>query len=110
MIAARCASCTTAGTTRTTAEWDQILFEADIPHAPVRTLETMADDAYLVETGFFRSYEHPSEGPMLGTGNPVQFSKTPPTWRAHQPTLGEHTGSVLEQLGYDAEAIGKLKA
>lgn len=94
--------------TRTTAEWDQILFDADIPHAPVRPLDTMASDPYLVETGFFRKYTHPTQGEMLGTVNPVQFSKTPPTWRSHQPVLGEHTQSVLEELGYDEQGIDAI--
>jgi crotonobetainyl-CoA:carnitine CoA-transferase CaiB-like acyl-CoA transferase len=25
------------------------------------------------------------------------------------PTLGEHTGAVLDELGYDEAAIGKLR-
>ena len=94
---------------RTTADWDAVLLEADIPHAPVRPLQAMGADPYLVETGFFRHYEHPSQGPMMGTGSSVQFSKTPPTWRSHQPTLGEHTVSVLHQLGFHADIAKQVQ-
>jgi formyl-CoA transferase len=69
----------------------------------------MASDPYLVDTGFFQHYDHPSQGRMMGIGHPVQFSKTPATWRSHQPTLGEHTDSVLRDLGIGAEAAIKIQ-
>lgn len=95
--------------TRTTADWDKRLYEADIPHAPVRLLRGMAADPYFEQTGFFRRYEHPSEGALMGVYNPVQLSKSPPTWRSHQPMLGEHTADILGDLGYDAATIDNMR-
>lgn len=90
---------------RTNAEWDARLTEADIPHAPVLRLSEMATDPYLAGTGFFEPYEHPSEGAMVRTINPLQFSATPPRRRRHPPRLGEHTGEVLARLGYDPAEV-----
>ena len=42
-----------------------------------RSFQDLLADPYLNETGFFQRYEHPSEGPMLTTAVPTQFSDTP---------------------------------
>lgn len=89
--------------TQDTEEWDRRLFAADIPHAPVRQFKDMSTDPYFTNTHFFEHYDHPSEGAMMGPPNPVQFSKSPPSWRSHQPTLGEHTEQILAALGVKVE-------
>lgn len=68
---------------RTTAAWREILDAVDIPNAPVHTLPELLSDPYLAETGFFRNYMHPSEGPMTTTAIPVRFSQTPGGIRRH---------------------------
>jgi crotonobetainyl-CoA:carnitine CoA-transferase CaiB-like acyl-CoA transferase len=47
----------------------------------------------------FTVAEHPTEGPYRQVGFPVRFSETPATIREHCPTLGQHTGEVLAELG-----------
>ena len=94
---------------RTTAEWQKLLDAADLPNGAVNELGTMAEDPYLEATGFFRHYEHPSEGAMVTTAIPVQFGSTPGSIRLAPPQLGEHTKSVLQEIGYsdaDIEEIG----
>jgi crotonobetainyl-CoA:carnitine CoA-transferase CaiB-like acyl-CoA transferase len=60
----------------------------------------MAENPYLDATGFFQHYEHPSEGAMVTTAIPVQFGETPGSIRLTPPSLGEHTQSVLQEIGY----------
>ena len=90
---------------RTTAEWRERLDTFDVPNGVVTDLEGLLADPYLAETGFFERVEHPSEGKMVTTAVPVMFSGTPgDSFRLPPPRLGEHTRSVLSELGYsDAE-------
>ena len=94
--------------TRTTEEWHRLLDAIDIPNGPVARFEDLLDDAYLNEIGFFHRYEHPSEGAMLTTAVPTQFSGTPGGIHRPPPRLGEHNLEVLGSIGYSAEDIAKL--
>jgi crotonobetainyl-CoA:carnitine CoA-transferase CaiB-like acyl-CoA transferase len=95
---------------KTTAEWRAALDQADIPNGAVVDFKDMTQDPYLKETGFFQRYAHPSEGPMIRTSIPVQYSRTPGSVRLPPPRLGEHTRAVLRELGYDDAAVDQLAA
>jgi formyl-CoA transferase len=86
---------------KTTAEWQTLLDAADLPNGRVNELAKMAEDPYLTETGFFHHYEHPTEGSMVTTSIPVQFSATPASLRLQPPALGEHTEQVLREHGME---------
>ncbi len=94
--------------TRTTSDWHGLLDAIDIPNGPMARFEDMLGDAYLNEIGFFHRYEHPSEGPMLTTIVPTQFSATPGGLHRPPPRLGEHNGDVFGAIGYSADEIALL--
>jgi crotonobetainyl-CoA:carnitine CoA-transferase CaiB-like acyl-CoA transferase len=94
--------------TRTTQEWREVLNAVDIPNGPVASFQDLLTDAYLNETGFFQRYEHPSEGPMLTTAVPTQFSDTPAGLHRPPPLLGEHNAEVLGAFGYSDRDIANL--
>jgi formyl-CoA transferase len=93
---------------KTTAEWQKLLDAADLPNGAVNELSAMAEDPYLDATGFFQHYEHPSEGAMVTTAIPVQFGETPGSIRLTPPSLGEHTQSVLQEIGYGQADIREV--
>jgi crotonobetainyl-CoA:carnitine CoA-transferase CaiB-like acyl-CoA transferase len=95
---------------RTTAEWLRRLADADIPHGPANSLADLLRDAYLRETGFFRDLRHPTEGATKTLAPAVDYSATPASIRRPAPRLGEHTEEVLAEAGFDAGAIGAIRA
>lgn len=86
---------------KTNAEWEQIFDALDLPNGPVSTFEDLFADPYLTESGFFRRYEHPSEGSLVTTAVPVTYSRSPGGFRLPPPRLGEHTQEILAMLGLD---------
>ncbi|UXJ50225.1 CaiB/BaiF CoA transferase family protein [Pseudomonas citronellolis] len=93
---------------RTSAYWEKAFADADVPHGQVRELNELMQDDYLRETGFFRKVEHPTEGKLIMTSIPVQFSASPGNVRYLPPNLGEHNLEVLSEVGYSAEQVERL--
>lgn len=94
--------------TRTTAQWLELFEHADIPAMPLHTADTLRQDAHLQATGFFTTYEHPSEGPLVDMAYPSTWSQTQPAGMRHAPRLGEHSQEVLREAGYSDERIQSL--
>ena len=95
---------------RTTAEWLIALKEADIPCAPMNSIDSVIDDKHLNRTGFIRTEKHPSEGVLRTTGAATQWSRTPTAPQCGAPRLGEHGGEVLRAAGYSDDEIEALAA
>ncbi|MCH2395213.1 CaiB/BaiF CoA transferase family protein [Oceanibaculum sp.] len=93
---------------RTSADWLEALEQADIPAMPVNSLEDVLADRHLAETGFFREYDHPSEGRIRTPAPPMRFSDSPATIRKGAPRLGEDSRTVLDEAGYSAAEIAGL--
>ena len=96
--------------TRTTAEWLGVLAHSGIPHIVVNTLEDLANDPHLQATGFWQSFDHPTEGKLRLPSFPVNFGSTPASIRRPAPRLGEHTVEVLREAGLDPATIDSLTA
>lgn len=75
---------------RTTAQWLDLLADADIPHSQVLSMEGVMADPHLHESGLVQSHAHPTEGALQMLGIPTGFSRTPGSIRASAPGLGEH--------------------
>jgi crotonobetainyl-CoA:carnitine CoA-transferase CaiB-like acyl-CoA transferase len=41
--------------------------------------------------------------------NPIKLSKTPAEIKRKAPDLGEHTDTIMKELGYDPESIATMK-
>jgi crotonobetainyl-CoA:carnitine CoA-transferase CaiB-like acyl-CoA transferase len=94
--------------TRTTAEWETLLTDGDIPWMRMHSLDQLIDDPHLAAIGFFRTVEHPSEGRIRTPGVPTRWSASTPDYRHHAPRLGEHSREVLREAGYSDPEIERL--
>lgn len=94
--------------TRTSAQWIPILEQADIPVSPMNRVEDVIHDPHHVATGFFRTEDHPTEGKLRAVRTPTNWSASHPDEPGFVPRLGEHSESVLRDLGYSDAQIGEL--
>jgi crotonobetainyl-CoA:carnitine CoA-transferase CaiB-like acyl-CoA transferase len=93
---------------RTTAEWAELLREADIPVFPMHTFESLMDDQHLRDIGFFGEADHPVAGRIRTMAVPSEWSGTVPRHVGLAPELGEHSAEILAEVGYAADAIARM--
>jgi crotonobetainyl-CoA:carnitine CoA-transferase CaiB-like acyl-CoA transferase len=91
-----------------TAEWLRRFTTADLPHGPVNDIDDLLRHEHLQATGFFRRFDHPTEGEIRHTDIPVQFSETPGSIARLPPRLGEHTEEVLREAGLSPAEIAAV--
>ena len=96
--------------TRTSAEWLELFDKADIPAMPLHTPESLLADPHLDAVGFFKSVEHPSEGPIRDMAVPASWSETQPAPDKLAPRLGEHSAEVLREIGFGEARIADMMA
>jgi crotonobetainyl-CoA:carnitine CoA-transferase CaiB-like acyl-CoA transferase len=90
--------------------WLERLRAARIPCGPVNTLPDILNDDHFLARGGVVEMDHPAAGRTRTLGNPMHFSDSSPTYRRPAPLLGEHTGEILAELGYETAAVAQLKA
>jgi crotonobetainyl-CoA:carnitine CoA-transferase CaiB-like acyl-CoA transferase len=82
---------------------------ASVPCGKVRTIAEALDDPQVAERHMLLSFEEPEVEGFKVLGNPVKLSRTPAsTHPGRPPRLGEHTESILRELGYDDGEIADI--
>ncbi|MET9327627.1 CoA transferase [Tsukamurella sp. NPDC003166] len=94
--------------TRSTAEWLQLLGEADIPVIAMNTPESLLDDPHMKDVDFFRVEEHPTEGLIRTMGIPQTWSESAPEQRFPAPQLGGNTRELLREYGFSDDEVQSL--
>lgn len=78
--------------------------------AKTNTYDEAINDPQVIHNDVIKEINHPKAGTIRVIGTPIKFSETPPEIRMHPPLLGEHSESILSELGYSNEEIEELKS
>lgn len=89
--------------------WAAIFDANDFPWAPAADSVEIAADPQALANGYVRTMDHKAVGEFKVLGVPFQLERAPTENYSSAPELGEHTELVLEELGYDWDAIAELK-
>jgi formyl-CoA transferase len=96
--------------TRASADWLALLARLDIPCAPVLRIEDLESDPHLDAVGLFEDYDHPTQGRLRQTRNPVTMRGPARAPDLPPPETGGHSREVLEALGLSPARIEALIA
>ncbi len=96
---------------RPVAAWLADLLAADIPCAPINSIDRVLTDPQAIHREMVVEVEHPEAGSLKLTGSPLKLGRTPPQYRQPPPTLGQHSEAILKRLlSYDDGKIRSLRA
>jgi crotonobetainyl-CoA:carnitine CoA-transferase CaiB-like acyl-CoA transferase len=94
---------------RTSAEALAAMEEVRLPAGPVLSPQQVLEDPHIAAKGLFQPVDYPGmEQPAPLMRTPVELSETPGEIRHRAPTLGEHTDSLMSELGYSETEIAQL--
>jgi len=102
ILAAWCAA-------RTVAEVETILMAKNLIVTKVNDFRDTAKETHIHDRDMLQDLKltDGSEVPITNSAN--KFSRTPTNIRSHAPSIGEHTDSILSELGYGASEMKLFK-
>lgn len=97
-------------TTRTSAasDWIAKLNVAGVPCGEINSIDRVFASDQVQHLGLAQDVTSHERGETQIVGQPILMSGTKNEIRSPTPLAGEHTDSVLKDLGYDAAAIAQL--
>lgn len=97
--------------TRDTEEIVRILWDAGVPVAAVLQPHRQTEIPQLAHRSFFEEVDHPITGTARHSTLPARFSAGPHRFhRAPAPLLGQHTLTLLTELGVETTLLTELIA
>jgi crotonobetainyl-CoA:carnitine CoA-transferase CaiB-like acyl-CoA transferase len=94
---------------RTTTEWVEALENVGVPAGPIYKMNEVFDDPQVRHSGIATTVHHPARGDTKLIGQPVKLSRTPASIYVSAPDAGEHSVTVLTELGLSAKEIADLR-
>jgi crotonobetainyl-CoA:carnitine CoA-transferase CaiB-like acyl-CoA transferase len=95
---------------RTTAQWQELLVKADVPHAPVWSYQDLFSQPQAKERSWRITVRDPQGNPVDLVGSPFHIRGSESSSAGMPPSLGEDTSFVLrELLGLEAKELDELR-
>jgi crotonobetainyl-CoA:carnitine CoA-transferase CaiB-like acyl-CoA transferase len=95
---------------RTAAELTQIFEKSGLPFAPITQPEALFDDPHLNATGALAPLTLPDGRATKVPLMPLTLGAARPGVRLQPPTLGQHTGALLRDIGYTDTEIQSMQS
>jgi crotonobetainyl-CoA:carnitine CoA-transferase CaiB-like acyl-CoA transferase len=89
--------------------WLARLKAVGVPCGKINSVAEALDDPHTAARGMIETVTHPAIGALRMLGIPFKFSGTACSVRRPPPLLGEHNAEILDELGFDKNAIAKLR-
>lgn len=94
--------------TETSQHWKDLLEPLGITVFSAHNFESLLADPHLQDIGFFREYEHPTEGTLRTMAVPSEWSVSKLPELQPPPLVGEHSREVLMEAGYSQAEIDQM--
>jgi crotonobetainyl-CoA:carnitine CoA-transferase CaiB-like acyl-CoA transferase len=94
---------------RAVTEWMARLEAADVLCVPVNDFRQLSTDPQVRATGMLVEEEHPRAGRFTTLGTAVRLAATPGFRRTPAPALGEHTDTLLAEMGVSGDDVRRLR-
>ncbi|NQW19255.1 MAG: CoA transferase [Chloroflexi bacterium] len=95
--------------TNTSKHWIDLLNSVGCPAGPINSMDQVFADPQVQHLEMSIKIDHPRLGKFGVVNQAIKMSRTPSAIRTATPDQGEHTDSVLADLGYDEFAIAALR-
>lgn len=94
---------------KTAAEWMLLFSGKDTCVTPILSYAEAANDPHCLANEMVLEVSDDKYGKHRQLGFPMKLSRTPATIERHAPERGEHNEQVLQEAGFSAEQILRLK-
>ena len=90
--------------------WIATLNDAGVACGRINNLKEVFDEPQVQHLGILKKVTSKYLGEQTLTGQPVTLTRTPSAIVRAAPKRGEHSEEILSEIGYDADAISRMKA
>ena len=88
----------------------EVLDAARLPYGVVQIPDEIVKDPQLLANEIIIPIDDGAAPPRYTVNSPVTIKEAPKVAPRVAPGLGEHTDQVLQELGFDSDQIGGLRA
>jgi crotonobetainyl-CoA:carnitine CoA-transferase CaiB-like acyl-CoA transferase len=99
-------TCHLAG--RSAADWEVTMREHGVPSTRVNRIDQVVADRQVVDNAMIAEIDVPGVGPIRVAAPPINYSETPGAIERPPPRIGEHSRSILTDLGMSDDEVDEL--